>query len=206
MDKETKDFITLHKLDESDFVDAKGCSVKLLYKEMKANEILFAYNTVPCSNFGHTLRDRNGNCLMCNTAYIAFSLRKKKIGHIYIACSLKREFTKVGMTTEKIESRLSKLNSRNVGNTQDWEIISSIKCARANSIELLIHKKLEKYKVQGDYYGNTESKEIFRCSYEKAKELLDLILKEEKVKILEKKFYVGNEDRYKFRNLVSKRE
>ena len=204
MNKEIRDFIEYHDLSEDDFFDAKGHSVKRYYREMKGNDILFAYNTNPCLKSGHTVRDRNGNCIMSNTAYIAFSIRKKQIGHIYIACSLRRQFTKVGMTTEKIENRKRKLNSRKVGNTQDWKMISSIKCAKANSIERKVHNNLAKYQIQGDFYGNTESREIFRCSYQKAKEILDHVLKENNVNVLEQKSYVSDVKEYRFRNLVRK--
>ena len=205
MDKVLMVFIEYHKLDFADFFDAKGLPVNSCYNEMKVSDKLFAYNTTPCLNFRHTVRDRQGHCVMCNTANIAFSLRKKQIGNVYIACSLSKEFTKVGMTIEKVESRLSKLNSRKVGNTDDWLILSTIKCINANSIELLVHSELDKYRVQGDFYGETESKEIFRCSYQKAKELLDAVLKVNNIKIIEQESYVSNTDKYKFRNLISRR-
>jgi len=170
---------------------------------MKSNEKLFAYNAVPCSNFGHRLRDRHNHCIVCHPANIAFSLRNKQIGFIYIACSSKREITKVGMTTELIKTRLLKLNSRNVGNTDDWEILSSIKCANASLIELSVQKELKKYQVKGDLYGETESKELFRCSFHKAKEIIDNFIIDNKLKIIEQKSYVQNKEKYKFRNLIN---
>jgi hypothetical protein len=171
---------------------------------MKAKEKLFAYNTTPCSNAGHKLRDRQGHCIVCDTANISFSLRKKQIGFIYIACSIRKEISKVGMTTEQIKSRLAKLNSRQVGNTNDWEIVYSIKCAKVNSVELLVHTELSKYQIKGDHYGITESKEIFRCGYEKARELVDKVIAENDIKIIEQKSYVFNTDKFKFRNLINK--
>tara|TARA_A100000171_G_scaffold46743_1_gene51912 strand:+ start:470 stop:1084 length:615 start_codon:yes stop_codon:yes gene_type:complete len=203
MDQELIDFIEYHKLDSDDFYNANGRPVASCYSEMKSKEKLFAYNTTPCSNSGHTLRDRQGHCIVCNTANIAFSLRKKQIGFIYIACSIKKEISKVGMTTEQIKSRLSKLNSRQVGNTNDWEIVYSIKCPKANSVELLIHAELNRYQVKGDLYGNTESKELFRCSYHKVRELVDKVIAENNIKLIEKKSYITNTDKYRFRNLVS---
>jgi len=204
MKQELLKFIESHQLDSDDFYDARGEPVASCYSEMKAMEKLFAYNTTPCSKAGHAIRDRQGHCIACNTAYIAFSLRKKQIGFIYIACSLRKEISKIGMTTELIKMRLSKLNSRQVGNTKDWEIVYSIKCAKANAVELLIHKELSRYQVKGSQYGGTETKEIFRCSYQKAKEQLDKILSESNFKIMEKKTHVVNTTKFEFRNLVSK--
>ena len=203
MDKELQNFLTHHKLDIDDFFDAKGKIIKSIYAEMKSKEKLFAYNAVACQNSGHRLRDRHNHCIVCHPANIAFSLRNKKVGFIYIACSLKKEITKVGMTTELIKTRLSKLNSRKVGNTNDWEILYSIKCAKANSVELSLQKELIKYQVKGDFYGDTESKELFRCSYQKAKEIMDEFITHNKVKIIEQKSYVQNKEKYKFRNLRS---
>jgi hypothetical protein len=203
MNSELLEFIETHKLDVEDFFDANGKSTQSCYAQMKVEDKLFAYNTTPCGAYGHTVRDRNGHCVFCNTASVAFSLRKKQIAHIYIACSVKKEITKVGMSTEQIDKRLSKLNSRRVGNTDDWVIVSSVKCAKANVVELALHYKLEKYRVRGDLYGETESKEIFRCSYQKANELLKEVLKSNKTKLIEQKTYVLAKDRFKFRNLIS---
>jgi len=204
MNKELEDFISFHKLDIKDFFNANGRPVSSCYNEMKSKDKLFAYNTTSCSNYGHTIRDRHGHCIVCNTANIEYSLRPKRIGFIYIACSLRKEITKVGMTTQLIKTRVTKINSSRVGNTDDWVILNSVKCAKANPIELLIHKELEKYQVKGNLYGKTESKKIFRCSYQKAKELLDNVLRANDVKVLEEKSYLSNKDKYKFRNLISK--
>ncbi len=203
MNKELQNFITHHKLDFDDFFDAKGKIIKSIYAEMKSKEKLFAYNAVACKNSGHRLRDRHNHCIACSPANIAFSLRNKKTGHIYIACSLKKEITKVGMTTELIKTRLSKLNSRKVGNTNDWEMLYSIKCKKANPKEFSVQKELEKYQVKGDFYGETEAKELFRCSYQKAKDELDKFIDENKVKIIEQKSYIQNKEKYKFRNLIT---
>ena len=80
MSLELINFIEKYKLDLDDFYDANGRSVSLCYNEMKSNDKLFAFNTTPCEKLGHTIRDRHSHCLACNTAYIAFSLRKKQVG------------------------------------------------------------------------------------------------------------------------------
>jgi hypothetical protein len=170
---------------------------------MKSENKLFAFNTTPCNTSGHSIRDRHGHCIVCNTANIAFSIRKKQIAHIYIACSLIREITKVGMSTENIETRLSKLNSRKIGNTNDWQMISSVKCSQANNIELKVHSLLGKYQVKGEMYGSSEAKELFRCSYQKAKEILDSVLESNNIKLLESNNYIHNKEKYQFRNLIS---
>lgn len=202
MDKELQEFIHQHKLDKSDFFNAEGRTINSCYNEMKKSDKLFAFNTTPCQRGGHTIRDRKGHCIVCNPASIAFIMRSRQVGYIYIACSKNKQFTKVGMSTEKMSSRISKLNSRKVGNTGDWEVIESFKCPNANQIELLAHSILDKYKVKGDSYGLVESYEIFRCGFQKAHETIEHILEEQKTKVLEYKTYVHNKDAYKFRNLI----
>lgn len=203
MNQELLSFIEYHNLDIEDFYDASGRSAVSCYAEMKSQNKLFAFNTTACNASGHTVRDRQGHCIVCNTAHIAFSLRTKLIAHIYIACSVNREITKVGMSTEIIETRLSKLNSRKVGNTNDWQMISSVKCSQANNIELQVHSLLVKYQVKGDLYGSTEAKELFRCSYQKAKDILDSVLQSNNVKLLESNNYIHNKEKFQFRNLIS---
>jgi hypothetical protein len=85
MDRELKAFIEYHKLDPDDFFDAKGQPAKSCYNEMKAKDKLFAYNTTACMASGHTVSDRHGHCIMCNTTSIAFIYDDGSIGIINYA-------------------------------------------------------------------------------------------------------------------------
>ena len=179
MDKDLQDFLKHHKIDINDIIDAKGQSVSVIKDEMIRNNLLFAYNTTPCGNAGHTIRDRNSHCIVCNTVYIAFMNRTKVTGYVYIAGSIIKNYIKIGMTTEEPEKRIVKLNSRKVGNTNDWVVIKAIKCDYVNQVEIGIQKQLLKYKVDGDFYdGETEASEIFRCKFEKANDTFENYFKE----------------------------
>ena len=193
-------FIEKHKLNKDDFFDAKGSPVN--HDLMKSIDKLFAYNTTPCQTAGHIIRDRHSHCVVCNTAHIAFMKRSCEDGSIYIAGSIKKQITKVGMTTEKIESRISKLNSRKVGNTDDWVALKTFECIKVNFIELAIHKELEKYKVSGDMYGDNESNELFRCSFEKANEIAEKAFKDKKHKIIKASNLLYSKEKYNFKNIV----
>jgi hypothetical protein len=205
MTKDLLEFIEYHKIDKNDIMDAKGLSISEIRDEMKKNDFLFAYNTTPCGNAGHTIRDRHDHCIACNTAHIAFMKRTKETGYIYIAGSIIKNFIKIGMTTENIEKRIGKLNSRKVGNTNDWVVIKAIKCDCANMVELGIHKELEKYKVEGDFYdGDIESSEVFRCKYEKANEIVENYFANNNIIKKEQKTFLSNTDKYNsFRNLAN---
>ena len=205
MNKDLEDFIQHHKIDLADIIDADGLSISVIRNKMKENDILFAYNTTPCNNGGHTIRDRQSHCIVCNTVNIAFMKRTKATGFIYIAGSIFKNYIKIGMTTEDVNKRIIKLNSRGVGKTYDWVVIKAIKCDYANKVELGIHKELEKYKVKSDLYDyKQESSEIFRCKYEKANEILEKYLEENKVVKKEQKNYLINPEKYNnFKNLVN---
>jgi hypothetical protein len=129
--------------------------------------------------------------------------RSRESGSIYIVGSIKRQIIKVGMTTEKIENRVSKLNSRKVGNTNDWVALKTFDCIKVNFIEIKIHKEFEKYKISGDMYGDTESNELCRCSFEKANEIVKKVFNDERHEILKETNLFYNKEVYSFKNLVN---
>jgi len=206
MEKKLLEFIEYHKIDKYDIIDANGQSISDIEDDMKKNDILFAYNTTPCGNAGHTIRDRHSHCIVCNTAHIAFMKRTKETGYVYIAGSIIKNYIKIGMTTEDPEKRIGKLNSRKVGNTSDWVVIKAVKCDYANQVEIGIQKQLLKYKVDGDMYddNNTESSEIYRCKYDKANDIFETYFEDKQIIRKDKKSYVVNPEKYnKFRNLAN---
>ena len=151
MNKETADFINHHKISPEVLFDAKGQIISQIKDEMKTKQKVFAYNAKPCSRGNHTLRDRYNHCVICNPAYITFAKRATVVGYIYIAGSIKQKLIKVGMTTENPGTRQIKLNSRKIGDTNDWIMLKAIKCNETNKVELRIHKELSKYKADGYY-------------------------------------------------------
>ena len=205
MNKELLEFIEYHKIDKNDIIDANGQSISDIKDEMKRNDILFAYNTTPCSKAGHTIRDRQSHCIVYNTINIAFMKRTKETGYVYIAGSIAKKFIKIGMTTEDPEKRIKKLNSRKVGNTNDWIVIKAIKCDYANKVENGIHQQLLRYKVDGDFYSEgIESSEIYRCKYDKANEILENYFKNNGIISKERKSYLVRTENYNnFRNLAN---
>ena len=202
MNDEIKKFLEYHKIDDRDIIDANGKTINDIKSIMKQNDKLFAYNTTPCQN-GHTIRDRHSHCIVCNTANIAFMKRSRETGYLYIAGSLTKQFIKVGMSTVRITDRLSRLNSRRVGNANDWVVIKTIKCDFVNRHEFAIHNLLRKYKINGNFADETESNEIFRCSYEKANDTIEKYFEENQIPKLESKTYLYNPEKYYFKNLIN---
>lgn len=202
MNEETKIFLEKHRILDREIIDAEGKSVSQLVDYMKAENKLFVFNTTLC-NKGHTIRSRSGHCIVCNPATITFIRRSLETGHIYIAGSIAKEYIKVGMSTVSLDQRLTKLNARKVGNTNDWVIIKSVKCDFANIHEFAIQELLKKYRVEGEKYGDTESREIFRCSYEKTNSTMENYFEENQIHKIETKIYFYNTDKYAFRNLIN---
>lgn len=202
MDLETKLFLEKHKIIDREIIDAKGQTMYQLADLMKSENKLFAYNTTECSR-GHRIRSRSGHCIVCNPAGITFSRRSLETGNVYIAGSIAKEYIKIGMTTVPLDQRFSRLNSRRVGNTNDWVVIKSVKCDYANMHEFAIQELLRKYRIDGDKYGDTESREIFKCSYEKANLTLENYFDENQIQRIENKKHLYNTEKYEFRNLIN---
>ena len=203
MDKNLQEFLNYHKIDLDELYDAKGQPVNNIKDEMKREDKLFAFNTTPCQKAGHTIRDRYSHCIVCETANIAFMKRTRLPGFVYIAGSLSKQFIKVGMSTTKLEDRLSRLNSRKVGNTNDWVMIKAIKCDYANEKEIAVQKLLKKYKIDGDFYDGVETNEIFKCSYETANKALEEYFQNNEIKRIETKTLIYSPEKYSFRNLLN---
>lgn len=196
------DFIN-HKLDAEKSIDANGCELsKKMMLQMQVYDYYYAYNCYPCKN-NHTIRNRKGQCILCDTKSIAFRLREHGKGNLYIAASRWGKWIKVGCTTN-FEKREKYLNEyKGYGFKADWKILAVSKVDEMGVREREIQKTLEKYREYGiQYYRGKElkrSNELFRCSYEKAFEEMQKLCWENKFhfKVIDSKF-----DKYKFRNLI----
>ncbi|WP_426474869.1 GIY-YIG nuclease family protein [Chryseobacterium balustinum] len=203
MDVKTQEFLNHHKITSDDLYDAQGQPVNHVKDDMKKQDKLFAFNTTPCQKGGHTIRDRYSHCIVCAPANISYVRRSRLIGYVYIAGSMSKQVIKVGMSTTKIEDRLSRLNSRKVGNTSDWIMLKAIKCEYANKIEIAVQKSLKKYKLDGDFYDGVESNEIFTCNFKTANTVLEEYFEINDVEKIETRNPIFNTEKYNFRNLLN---
>lgn len=165
-------FILEHKLPLELFIDAKGKSVNEFKIEMKANGKIFAFNSTPCLQFGHTLRERSGHCIQCDTARISFMKRHVSFGTIYLAGSIKGGLVKVGSTSAlSLENRLTSLNREKYGEQNDWVFLFQFDSVNVGEVEFTIHDSLKDYSAANLFYrGKNESTEVFRCGFQKASE------------------------------------
>jgi hypothetical protein len=112
------------------------------------------------------------------------------------------QMIKVGFTTMSIDGRVKRLNFENAGGTNDWIKLRSFKTHKAGELESRIHNELLPYAARGIVRADgTESKEIFRCSYDKANDIINDLLENKNWEILNDTRHSFKSEDYKFRNL-----
>jgi hypothetical protein len=178
LDPEQLAFLSSQKVPLSVVFDATGMR-KVDYAEaMKSGGFHFAYGTTPCGKGGHTLRTRAGHCIQCDTSKIAFQMRHRTPGHVYLAGSAKTNLFKVG-TTNDLAVREWQLRDWRYGGAADWEVLLSSHVANAGAIEFGAQHRLRHRSEPGTYIrdGRTQGcYELFRCSYDEAREALIAVL------------------------------
>ena len=199
---EQLNFLETQKISLDKIFDAEGLSKSDYHPLMKEMDKIIAIGVTPCAKFSHTMRTRNGHCVQCNTASIAYLERHYDKGYIYIAGSKKEKVVKIGFASN-INNREESLNNENYGEISDWKILFQVTCKNAGKIEFNTHKKLSKYLTDKSYLKNNKRNqcyEIFSCSYSLAKETLDENIGDRKnIKKLKENINIINE--YEFDNI-----
>ena len=109
--QEQKRYLTKHGVELYQVYDAYRQPNRVYKPIMKETGKVVAFNVTPCKNGGHTLRNRSGHCIQCNSAYLAFQNRNDSAGVVYVAKTLKGGVIKVGF---------SKWQSNNKRCTSAW--------------------------------------------------------------------------------------
>ena len=177
MDSLSKDqitFLTKHNISLGVVFNAKGLKRKVWQSQMKSLDMRFAYGVTPCRRMGHTLRSRSGHCIQCDTSDIAFMNRHYEEGYVYVSSSLKKNFLKIGCTSN-IQKRESSMNYNLYAGTNDWENVFSVKSKNAGKLEFDTHKQLSQFYFPVDYHRNgviVTCREIFKCEKNLAIEII----------------------------------
>jgi len=199
---EQLNFLETQKVSLDKIFDAEGLSKSDYHPLMKEMDKIIAIGVTPCAKFSHTMRTRNGHCVQCNTASIAYLERHYDKGYIYIAGSKKEKVVKIGFTSN-INNREESLNNENYGQINDWKILFQVMCKNAGKIEFHTHKKLSKYLTDKNYLKNNKRNqcyEIFSCSYSLARKTLDENIGDKKnIKKIKENTNIINE--YEFKNI-----
>lgn len=174
---EQLNFLEEHNVPFEKVFDAQGLTKKEYHARMKELHKSIAFNVTPCRKKGHTLRNRSGHCIQCNTAYLAFQKRNDSEGIVYIAKSNKGNIIKIGYS-KSFDTRSESLNRTEYAGYSDWIIEFAIKSKKAGKIEHRISSALSDHSQKTHYEHDNhlqEATEIFNCRFELAvEELLEI--------------------------------
>ncbi len=164
-------------------LNASGMT-RVQYREaLRQERKLFAYGVAPCPR-GHTLRTAGG-CPQCDTSYIAYARRSRLPGYVYILKS--GRLTKVGFSQD-VPNRVYIANVEGYAGAQNWSLRARYYSPNAGQIEMAAHRALGQYGATQpwDRNGTTiQSREVFKCSYETARQALLTVLTPEEASDLE---------------------
>ena len=174
-------FIAKMNLNIHDLFDASGLRAGEWKLKMKELGKLVAFGVTPCAASGHTLRTREGHCVLCNPAVLAYSRRHSDNGDVYVAWSKKGGIAKIGCAKDA-NLRILSLIETCYGGQNDWSLELIYECTEAGLIESTTHKLLKDHELKGVTYLRDgrlqECSELFSCTLNKAKSALETTIKE----------------------------
>ena len=114
-------------------------------------------------------------------------------GFVYIFKNTQANSVKIGMTKNPLLDRLITLNKYKPNPLYVWEYQQAYETKNYEEVEKLSHKYLEDYLDKGAHIG-----EVFKCSVEKAIDVVEGVLRElelfdEAIKIGDENPYIKNE-------------
>lgn len=189
LSKADEKFLLKHGIGVEETFDGAGMTVKEIRDHMKAYGLLIAFGK-RCPR-GHAIRAAGG-CVRCNTAYIAFALRSRRWGYVYVAKSASRNLLKVGFSTDP-QDRIYIANLEGYGNASDWQIRYMVAADNAARIEstvksaLVLHREYVDWVRNGDW---TIATETFRCPLAQAHRILISQLDDDQIPSI--KYYWAN--------------
>ena len=172
-------FLIHHKVPSSQVFDATGMKKEEYREVMKDLGMTIAIGLNPCTaRERHTLKDKYGHCVQCDTNNLAFQKRFNESGFIYVARSESLGLTKIG-TAKDTAKREYSLNNFGYGGCSDWKIQFTKQCSKHGRIEFEAHQALMPYNVHKSYWkqGNLiDCAELFDCEVELAIKTIEEII------------------------------
>ncbi len=176
--QEQINFLNYHGISLDLLFDINGMTKSEYYDKMGRLGKKVGFNANPCPPKRHTLKNRHGHCIQCDTKHISFIKRTK--GFTYLACSRNGKLVKIGFT-ENIEGREDSLASTRYGGESDWRVFYHVFSESAAKVERATHKELSKFQTFREYshdgYFHYAS-ELFTCSASISKMALESKLTE----------------------------
>jgi hypothetical protein len=172
------EFLKNQKISESMIFDASGLSANGRKEAMELLEKDFYFGGAQCAKGGHTLRTKAGHCIQCSTAKIAYQLRSRAAGYIYLAISSSTSLVKVGFSTLHPQDRGAFLRREAYGNLKDWDVKCVYHAERnAGQKEFAVHSALASFQKPIRYQKTpdnfVECREIFAVDLAQALGIFD---------------------------------
>ena len=166
-------FCDIHGIPLDRLFDAAGLK-RCEYKEiMKLENKWAAYGVNFCGN-SHSLRNRHGSCLICKPARVAFLLRVKMSGYLYIASGAGGNLMKLGFSGDPAQ-RIKIANYEQWGGYGDWCLRAFGWSVMAGSLECELHAEFYDERVPLPWDRNwrpTVTKESYKSDINGAVEKL----------------------------------
>lgn len=169
LDAEQLDFIKTNNIPLEKVFDASGLSRAQYSERMKNHGFIVAIGVTACSAGGHSMRNRWGHCVQCNSAALAFQDRYTKEMYLYIAQPSCEHLTKIGIT-DNVEERARQLNSHKLGGFTTWTIKYSVLCENAGQVEHSVGTLLANFNKPTTYHSKQGqiSREVYACTFDQA--------------------------------------
>lgn len=178
-------FLKKHGISPADAFDGSGLTTREIRARLKQTGKLVAYGK-QCS-WGHSLYMSNG-CIVCDTARIAFGLRSKRAGFVYIAKSYALRLLKAGFS-ENPSNRIYIANLEGYGGACDWEIRRMLPAKAAGRIEVKLKQRLKLRRRPVLWYRNGRwlpTDETFACTLAEVDRVLEDLLTEKQHSTMQK--------------------
>lgn len=155
---EQTNFLKSHHIPLDKAFDASGLSSKDYKAKMKQNGTLVAYGVPPCPK-GHTLKNKQANCLQCNPQAISAIKRQATAGQLYIATAPSNHLLKIS-TTESASMPTTlenQLNQDQHAGISDWQVVYLADVASIGEIENQLQQRLNTHQIKRKLSANSKA-------------------------------------------------
>lgn len=148
-----RSFCRQHGIPTERLFNASGIRPIDFREIMKTEDKWAAYGVTPCERAAHVLRNRHNKCLMCDTAQVAFMLRSKQAGYLYVASGAKNRLMKLGFSSEPF-NRIKIANYEGWGGFNDWRLVCYAWSSEGGRVEGHLHTEFKDTRVPLEWERN----------------------------------------------------
>lgn len=172
--QEQLDFLSHHKIELSEVLDATGMRSKDYRPFMREEHYKVAVGVTPCK-LGHAMRTSGGNCVQCWPRNLGHQQNYRSSNYIYLFASSRAGLVKIGISGD-VKRRLAEMNRKSTANTTDWRLCFTRNVgSEAGPLEAEAHSRLKLYRTDQVFTHGLDmqqSREHFSCTPEEALKVL----------------------------------